>query len=63
MCAIPRDKVCHQVHTRRRPHDKIGTFLHLSDGKVPDVNSMDFLLPDAGAFYIMDRAYLDFERL
>ena len=37
--------------------------LHISDGKLHDVNVMDLLLPEAGAFYIMDRAYLDFARL
>ena len=41
----------------------IPTFLHISDGKLHDVNVLDILLPEAGAFYIMDRGYLDFERL
>ena len=42
---------------------QIPAFLHISDGKLHDVNVMDLLLPEAGAFYIMDRAYLDFARL
>ena len=52
-----------KVHTLLDLHGNIPTFLYISDGKLHDVNSMDFLLPEAGAFYIMDRAYLDFERL
>ena len=35
----------------------------LSDGKLHDVNVLDLLVPEAGAIYVMDRAYLDFERL
>ena len=41
----------------------IPTFIHLSDGKLHDVNVLDILPPEAGAFYIMDRGYVDFERL
>jgi Domain of unknown function (DUF4372)/Transposase DDE domain len=41
----------------------IPTFIHISDGKVHDVNVLDELLPEPGAFYVMDRGYLDFERL
>ena len=52
-----------KMHTLLDLHGNIPTFLHISDGKLHDVNSMDLLLPEAGAFYIMDRAYLDFERL
>ena len=52
-----------KLHTLLDLHSNIPTFLYISDGKLHDVNSMDFLLPEAGAFYIMDRAYLDFERL
>ncbi len=37
--------------------------LHISDGKLHDVNVLDLLLPESGAFYIMDRGYIDFERL
>ena len=49
-----------KIHTLLDLHGNIPTFLYISDGKLHDVNSMDFLLPEAGAFYIMDRAYLDF---
>jgi IS4 transposase len=39
------------------------TFIGITDGKVHDVNILDEILPEAGAFYVMDRGYLDFERL
>ena len=38
-------------------------FIHLSDGKLHDVNILDLVVPEPGAFYVMDRAYLDFSRL
>jgi hypothetical protein len=41
----------------------IPTFIHISDGKLHDVNVLDQLIPEPGSFYIMDRGYLDFERL
>ena len=41
----------------------IPTFLHISDGKLHDVNILDQLIPEAGAFYVVDRGYVDFERL
>ena len=41
----------------------IPTFLCITDGKVHDVNILDELLIEAGAFYVMDRGYIDFERL
>ena len=41
----------------------IPTFIHISDGKLHDVNILDRLIPEPGSFYIMDRAYLDFARL
>ena len=52
-----------KLHTLLDIHGNILTFLHISDGKLHDVNVMDYLPPEAGAFYIMDRAYLDFDRL
>ena len=39
------------------------TFTHISDGKLHDVNVLDLLIPEPGAFYIMDRGHVDFERL
>jgi len=41
----------------------IPTFIHISDGKLHDVNVLDLLTPEPGAFYIMDRGHVDFERL
>ena len=41
----------------------IPAFIHISDGKMHDVNVLDFLPIEAGAFYVMDRGYLDFGRL
>jgi len=41
----------------------IPTFIHISDSKLHDVNALDLLIPELGAFYIMDRGYVDFERL
>ena len=52
-----------KLHTLLDLRGQIPAFLHISDGKLHDVNVMDLLLPEAGAFYIMDRAYLDFARL
>jgi hypothetical protein len=41
----------------------IPAFVHITDGKVHDVNVLDQLVPEAGAFYVMDRGTIDFERL
>jgi hypothetical protein len=38
-------------------------FVHITDGKVHDVNVLDQIVPEPGAFYVMDRGYIDFERL
>ena len=51
------------MHTLLDLHGNIPTYLNISDGKLHDVNILDDLPMEAGAFYIMDRAYLDFERL
>jgi hypothetical protein len=52
-----------KLHTLLDLHGNIPAFVHISDGKLHDVNVLDILLPEPGAFYIMDRVYLDFERL
>ena len=52
-----------KLHTLLDLRGNIPTFTHISDGKLQDVNILDILLPEPGAFYIMDRAYVDFERL
>ena len=56
-------KAAVKLHTLLDLRGNIPTFLHISDGKLHDVNILDQLIPEAGAFYIMDRGYLDFERL
>jgi len=52
-----------KLHTLLDLRGSIPTFLSITDGKVHDVNILDELIPEPGAFYIMDRGYLDFERL
>ena len=52
-----------KLHTLLDLRGNIPTFIHISNGKLHDVNVLDILLPEAGAFYIMDRGYVDFERL
>jgi len=56
-------KAAIKLHTLIDLRGNIPTFIHISDGKLHDVNVLDELLPESGAFYIMDRGYLDFERL
>ena len=56
-------KAAIKLHTLLDLRGNIPTFLHISDGKLHDVNALDLLIPEPGAFYIMDRGYLDFERL
>jgi len=56
-------KAAIKLHTLLDLRGNIPTFLHISDGKLHDVNVLDLLLPEPGAFYVMDRGYLDFERL
>ncbi len=58
-----RTKAAIKLHTLIDLRGNIPTFIHISDGKLHDVNALDLLLLEAGAFYIMDRAYLDYERL
>lgn len=56
-------KAAIKLHTLLDLRGSIPTFLHISDGKLHDVNVLDLLLPEPGAFYVMDRGYIDFERL
>ena len=56
-------KAAVKLHTLLDLRGNIPAFIHISDGKMHDVNVLDRLLPEAGAFYVMDRGYLDFERL
>jgi Domain of unknown function (DUF4372)/Transposase DDE domain len=52
-----------KLHTLLDLRGNIPSFISITDGKVHDVNVLDELLPEPGSIYIMDRAYLDFERL
>ena len=52
-----------KLHTLLDLRGNIPTFIHISDGKLHEVNTLDILPLEAGAFYIMDRGYLDFARL
>ncbi len=56
-------KAAVKLHTLLDVRGAIPSFIHVSDGKLHDVNVLDLLIPEPGAFYVMDRAYLDFERL
>ena len=58
-----RAKGAIKLHTLMDLRGSIPSFIHISDGKLHDVNVLDLLLPETGAYYVMDRAYLDFERL
>jgi len=51
------------MHTLLDLRGAIPSFIHISNGKLHDVNVLDLLIPEAGAIYVMDRGYLDFERL
>ena len=52
-----------KLHTLLDLRGNIPTFLHISDGKLHDVKVLERLVPEAGAFYILDRGYHDFEQL
>jgi hypothetical protein len=56
-------KAAVKMHTLLDLRGAIPSFIHISDGKLHDVNILDLLIPEAGAIYVMDRGYLDFERL
>ena len=56
-------KAAVKLHTLLDLRGSIPSFIHISDGKLHDVNVLDLLIPEAGAIYVMDRAYVDFERL
>ena len=56
-------KAAIKMHTLLDLRGNIPSFIHISDGKMHEVNILDQLLPEPGAFYLMDRGFLDFERL
>ena len=58
-----RHKAAVKMHTLLDLHGNIPTFIRITEGQTSDVNILDEFLPEAGAFYVMDRGYIDFERL
>jgi hypothetical protein len=58
-----QQKAAVKMHTLLDLRGSIPTFIRITDGKVHDVNILDEIFPEAGAFYVMDRGYIDFERL
>ena len=58
-----RTKAAVKLHTLLDLRGNIPTFIWITDGKIHDVNVLDHLIPEPGAMYIMERAYLDFKRL
>ena len=56
-------KAAVKLHTLLDLRGNIPTFIHISDGQMHEVNILDQLVPEPGAFYIMDRGFLDFARL
>jgi len=58
-----RAKAAVKMHTLLDLRGPIPAFIHISDGKMHEVNVLDLLPIEAGAFYVMDRGYLDFTRL
>jgi len=58
-----KHKAAVKMHTLLDLHGNIPTFISITEGIVHDVNILDEILPEAGAIYVMDRGYVDFERL
>jgi hypothetical protein len=58
-----RHKAAVKIHTLLDLHGNIPTFIRVTSGDVHDVNLLDEILPEPGAFYVMDRGYIDFQRL
>ena len=58
-----KNKAAVKLHTLLDLRGTIPTFISITDAKVHDVNILDELIPEVGAFYVMDRGYLDFHRL
>lgn len=56
-------KAAVKMHTLLDLRGNIPSFIHISDGKMHEVNVLDLLIPEAGSFYIMDRGFTDFSRL
>jgi len=58
-----KKKAAVKLHTLLDLRGNIPTFIHISDGKLHDVNVLDQMIVEAGSFYVMDRGYVDFDRL
>src|SRR3989440_2435650 len=58
-----RHKAAVKMHTLLDLHGSIPTFIRITEGKTHDVNILDQFIPEIGSFYVMDRGYVDFERL
>jgi hypothetical protein len=58
-----KEKGAVKMHTLLDLHGNIPAFLHISNGKLHDVHALDRIDIEPGAYYVMDRGYLDFERL
>jgi len=58
-----KHKAAVKMHTLLDLHGSIPSFIRITDGKVHDVNVLDEIAIETGAFYVMDRGYIDFERL
>ena len=56
-------KAAVKMHTLLDLRGNIPSFIHISDGKLHDVKALDLLVPEPGAIYVMDRGYVDFDRL
>ena len=61
--AFCKSQAAVKLHTLMDLRGSIPSFIEITDNMVSDVNIMDALVPEPGSFYIMDRGYLDFERL
>ena len=58
-----KHKAAVKMHTLLDLHGNIPTFIRITDGQVHDVNLLNEIMPEPGAFYVMDRGYIDFQRL
>lgn len=58
-----RTKGAIKLHTLLNLRGSIPEFIHISDGKLHDVNVLDIIIPETGSIYVMDRGYVDFKRL
>jgi hypothetical protein len=58
-----RRKAAVKMHTLLDLHGNIPTFIRVTSGDVHDVNILDEIMPEAGSFYVMNRGYIDFQRL